>query len=64
MPQQYVRWIENENIDVTKLTLDTDTKWVQDFRGKNLLIFTSEWAIRWVMEDNPQLRLAEFSKND
>ena len=35
-----------------------------NFRGKNLLIFTSEWAIRWVMEDNPQLRLAEFSKND
>jgi peptide chain release factor 3 len=37
---------------------------VQDFRGKNLLIFTSEWAIRWVLEDNPDLKLAEFSRND
>jgi peptide chain release factor 3 len=37
---------------------------VQDFRGNNLLIFTSEWAIRWVMEDNPSLQLAEFSRNE
>ena len=37
---------------------------MQDFRGKNLLIFTSEWAIRWVMEDNPDLKLSEFSKNE
>ena len=59
-----IRWIENENLDPKTLRLSHDTKWVQDFRGKNLLIFTSEWAIRWVLEDNPDLRLAEFSKND
>ena len=59
-----IRWIENENLDPKTLRLSHDTKWVQDFRGKNLLIFTSEWAIRWVLEDNPDLRLSEFSKND
>ena len=46
------------------LRLSHDTKWVQDHRGNNLLIFTSEWAIRWVLEDNPELELAEFSRND
>ncbi len=61
---QQIRWIENEDLDPKTLKLSHDTKWVQDFRGKNLLIFTSEWAIRWVMEDNPDLRLAEFSNND
>ena len=61
---QQIRWIENEDLDPKTLKLSHDTKWVQDFRGKNLLIFTSEWAIRWVMEDNPNLRLAEFSRND
>ena len=61
---QQIRWIENENLDPKTLKLSHDTKWVQDFRGKNLLIFTSEWAIRWVLEDNPELRLAEFSRND
>ncbi len=61
---QQIRWIENEDLDPKTLKLSHDTKWVQDFRGKDLLIFTSEWAIRWVMEDNPELRLAEFSRND
>ena len=64
MGYSQIRWIENENLDPKTLRLSHDTKWVQDFRGKNLLIFTSEWAIRWVLEDNPELRLAEFSKND
>ena len=64
MNYSQIRWIENENLDPKTLRLSHDTKWVQDFRGKNLLIFTSEWAIRWVLEDNPELRLTEFSKND
>ncbi len=61
---QQIRWIENEGLDPKTLKLSHDTKWVQDFRGKNLLIFTSEWSIRWILEDNPELKLAEFSKND
>ena len=64
MGYSQIRWIENEDLDPKTLKLSHNTKWVQDFRGKNLLIFTSEWAIRWVLEDNPDLRLAEFSKND
>ena len=61
---QQIRWIENEDLDPKTLKLSHDTKWVQDFRGKNLLIFTSEWSIRWVLEDNPGLKLAEFSRNE
>ena len=64
MGYSQIRWIENEDLDPKTLKLSHDTKWVQDFRGKNLLIFTSEWTIRWVLEDNPDLRLSEFSKND
>ena len=64
MGYSQIRWIENEGLDPKTLRLSHDTKWVQDFRGKNLLIFTSEWAIRWVLEDNPELKLSEFSKND
>ena len=64
MAYQQIRWIKNEGLDPKTLRLSHDTKWVQDHRGNNLLIFTSEWAIRWVLEDNPGLELAEFSKND
>ncbi len=61
---QQIRWIKDKTLDPKTLKLSHDTKWVQDFRGNNLLIFTSEWAIRWVLEDNPGLELLEFNKDD
>ena len=64
LPYQQIRWIKDKNLDPKTLKLSHDTKWVQDFRGNNLLVFTSEWSIRWVLEDNPNLELEEFSRND
>ena len=64
LPYQQIRWIKDKELDPKTLKLSHDTKWVQDFRGNNLLIFTSEWAIRWVLEDNPGLELLEFSRNE
>ena len=61
---QQIRWIADPDLDPKTLKLSHDTKWVQDFRGNNLLIFTSEWSIRWVLEDNPGLELLEFSKGE
>ena len=63
LPYEHIRWIENENLNPSTLNITSDTKWVQDFRGKNLLIFTSEWNIRWALEKNPGLELSEFSRN-
>ena len=60
---QHIRWIENEGINPARLNITSDTKWVQDFRGKNLLIFTSEWNVRWALEKNEGLELSEFSRN-
>ena len=59
----YIRWITSEGTDPTVLNLASDTKWVQDFRGHNLLIFNNEWSIRWAEQKNPDLTLAEFSRN-
>ena len=61
---QQIRWVGKTERDMKSLKLSHDTKWVQDFRGNDLLIFTSEWAIRWVLEDNPGLELLEFNRND
>ena len=63
LPYQFIRWIGNDGIDVSKLNLTSDTKWVQDFKGNNLLIFTSEWNINWALEKNEGLILEDFSKN-
>ncbi len=61
MPFEHVRWVENESIDIRDLNLTSDTKWVQDFHGNNLLLFTSEWCINWALQKNPDLKLKEFN---
>ena len=63
MPFELVRWVENEEIDISRLNLTSDTKWVQDFKGNNLLLFTSEWCINWALQKNEGLRLREFNRN-
>ena len=63
LPYQYIRWIDNEGIDPKKLNLSSDTKIVRDFKDNYLLLFTSEWNIRWALEKNEGLELSEFNKN-
>lgn len=63
LPYSYIRWIDNEGIDPKKLNLSSDTKVVQDFKGNYLLLFTSEWNIRWALDKNEDLKLSEFNKN-
>lgn len=63
MPFELVRWVENEDIDISRLNLTSDTKWVQDFKGNNLLLFTSDWCINWALQKNEGLRLREFNKD-
>ena len=62
MPYEVVRWIDNEGINPRDLNLTSDTKWVQDFRGNNLLLFTSDWCVNWALQKNPDLRLREFNR--
>ncbi len=63
LPYEYIRWIENDGIDVAKLNITTDSKRVKDLKGRPLLLFTHEWSIRTVLERNEGLRLTEFAKN-
>lgn len=62
MPYEVVRWIDNEGLNPNDLNLTSDTKWVQDFRGNNLLLFTSEWCVNWALTKNPGLELREFNR--
>jgi len=63
MPYELVRWVENEDIRINDLNLTSDTKWVQDFKGNNLLLFTSEWCINWALQKNEGLVLREFNRD-
>ena len=62
LPYQYIRWVSKSPVPVQELHLSSDTKIVQDFHDNYLLIFTSEWNIRWALEKNEGLDLAEFHK--
>ena len=62
LPYQYLRWIENQDIDVKALDLTSDTRRVQDLRGRPLLLFTSSWGIDWALDHNKDLQLSEFGK--
>ena len=60
---EHVRWIVGDDVKPSDLNLTSDTKWVQDFKGRNLLLFTNPWNITWALEKNPGLELMEFSRN-
>ncbi len=64
LPYQYIRWIENEDINVKTLNLTSDTRRIQDFQDRKLLLFTNSWNITWATEHNPELQLTEFGKNE
>ena len=63
LPYEYIRWIENEEIDVAGLSVTSDTKKVKDLRDKPLLLFTHPWSIQTALDRNEGLVLSEFSKN-
>lgn len=63
LPFQFIRWIDNEEIELKKLNLTSDTKKVQDTKGRYLLLFSNQWSINWALEHNEGLLLSEFSRN-
>lgn len=63
LPYAHIRWIENEDIDVSALSVTSDTKKVKDMKGNPLLIFTHPWSIQTALERNEGLKLSEFGKN-
>ena len=62
LPYSYIRWIENEHLDVKTLALTSDTKRVEDFKGRKLLLFTSSWNINWAEDHNEGLLLSEVGR--
>lgn len=63
LPYEYIRWIENEEIDMDRLTGTSDMKKIKDLKGRPLLLFVHEWSIRMTLERNEGLRLSEFGRS-
>ena len=63
LPYQYIRWIENEDVNLRSLNITSDTKALEDFKDRKLLLFTSQWNINWATEKNPDLILVDVAQN-
>ncbi len=63
LPYQFIRWIENENVSLSSLNITSDTRALEDFKGRKLLLFTSRWNINWAQERNPDLLLTDIAQN-
>ena len=63
LPYEHIRWIENPEMDISKLNVTSDTKKVKDLKDRPLLLFAHAWSIQTVLDRNKQLRLTEFAKN-
>ena len=62
MPYEHVRWIENKNIDVSSLSVSSDTKKVKDMKDHPLLLFVHQWSIQTALDRNKGLILSEFGR--
>ena len=63
LPYEYIRWIENTEIDLENLRGTSDMKKIKDLKDRPLLLFVNEWSINMVCERNKGLVLEEFAKN-
>ena len=62
LPYQFIRWIENADVNVKALNLTSDTKCVEDFKDRKLLLFTNNWNIKWAEEKNKGLMLSDIGR--
>ena len=63
LPYEFLRWVEHDGEDPLRedeLTLPSDAKLVEDYKGNQLLLFSSSWSIQWTADRNKSLRLLEF----
>jgi peptide chain release factor 3 len=63
LPYEHIRWIENTDIDLDRLTGTSDMKKVKDLKGRPLLLFVNSWSIGMTLDRNEGLELSEFGRS-
>ena len=63
LPYEHIRWIENRELDLAKLTGTSDMKKIKDLKGNALLLFINAWSIGMTLDRNPGLVLSEFGRD-
>ena len=62
LPYEHIRWIENEQIDMDKISGTSDMKKIRDLKGRPLLLWVNSWSIGMTLDRNEGLILSEFGR--
>ena len=63
LPYEQLRFITKSPVaDLKNLYLSTDAELLEDYRGRSLLVFASQWSINFILKRNPGLELAETAQ--
>jgi len=60
LPYEEIRRIDEYPGELTDLNLGSDAELLEDYRGSNLLVFSSFWAIDFTCRRNPGLKVSEI----
>ena len=60
LPYEEIRLIDSYPGDLTDMNLGSDAELLEDYKGRNLLVFTSYWAIDFTCRRNPGLQVSEI----
>jgi peptide chain release factor 3 len=55
LPYNIARWVEGENLDLDRFELSGRCLCVLDVEARPLVLFDSEWMLRSVMQDSPNV---------
>jgi peptide subunit release factor RF-3 len=61
---RYVRWITKTPKPLDKLKLSSTCSLAQDSHDRDVILFENEWSIRWALEHNEGLELAETASRN
>ncbi|MBV8148046.1 MAG: peptide chain release factor 3, partial [Candidatus Eremiobacteraeota bacterium] len=61
LPFSLVRHVQGEPENVARMQLPSNAKLVEDWEGRAVALFESDWSLRLASEWNPALTFARFS---
>ena len=61
---RYVRWVTKTPKPLDKLKLSSTCSLAQDSHDRDVILFENEWSIRWALENNEGLELAETASRN
>lgn len=63
LPHEHIRWVENAEIDMDRISGTSDMKKIQDMKGRPLLLFVNAWSVGMTLDRNEGLVLSEFGRD-